>query len=96
MTCGAIGDTQSCAACGAEAMPGEHERMHGSFSVGDRVTHLDMLAQNGTTLPMVGTVVGIKVEFLVEWDGAEPSPVSGWTPSSYYPADVLHRPLDNA
>ena len=66
------------------------------FAVGDRVTHLDMLAQNGTPLPMGGTVVGIKVEFLVEWDGEEVSPLSGWTPTHYYPPDsLMHRPLDN-
>lgn len=54
--------------------------------VGSRVTHVD---PNGKALPMAGTVVGIDVRYLVEWDGEEPRPTSGWTPTYYYPADVL-------
>jgi hypothetical protein len=60
-----------------------------TFAVGDRVTHLDQMAHDGRTLPMAGTVVGVKVEYLVEWDGEEPRPISGWTPTYYYDAEVL-------
>lgn len=58
------------------------------FPVGSRVTHVD---PDGKALPMAGTVVAINVRYLVEWDGEEPRPMSGWTPTYYYPADVLRR-----
>lgn len=60
------------------------------MKVGDRVTHVD---PTGKALPMAGTVVGVNVRYLVEWDGAEPGVISGWTPTFYYPSEVL-RPLD--
>jgi hypothetical protein len=41
------------------------------MNIGDRVEHKDMLAQNGTTLPMRGTVVGVVTQFIVRWDDAE-------------------------
>jgi hypothetical protein len=57
-----------------------------SFDINDRVTHVDHLkpADSGATLPMRGTVVGIQVRYLVEWDGEQPRPLSGWTPTYYY------------
>ena len=49
--------------------------------VGTRVTHVD---PDGKALPMAGTVVAINVRYLVEWDGEQPRPLSGWTPTYYY------------
>jgi hypothetical protein len=54
--------------------------------VGSRVTHLDPA---GKPLPMAGTVVAVKTDYLVQWDDAEPRPTSGWTPTYYYPGAVL-------
>jgi hypothetical protein len=64
------------------------------FTIGDRVTHCDNSkpASSEATLPMAGEVVGVQVRYLVQWDGEGPRPLSGWTPTYYYPAAVL-RPL---
>lgn len=55
---------------------------------GDRVTHVDKL-RLGEVLPMAGEVVGVQVRYLVQWDGEEPRPVTGWVPTYAYPADDL-------
>jgi len=60
-----------------------------AFAVGGRVTHRDLSGSDGSTLPMAGTLVGVEVRYVVQWDDAEPRPVSGWTPTYSYPAAFL-------
>ena len=64
-----------------------------AFNVGDRVTHIDGLRPPGSdaVLQMAGSVVGVQVRYLVEWDGEQPRPVTGWTPTHYYDAEQLRR-----
>ena len=58
------------------------------FREGDRVRHRNM-SPGGADLPMVGTVVGVEVKYIVQWDGADPHPVSGQVPLCSYAADFL-------
>ena len=59
------------------------------MNVGDRVTHLDVLAQDGRTLPMKGTIVGVDVAYIVQWDEAESRIFDGGNRTYPYPPEVL-------
>lgn len=67
---------------------GDQKPTRRTFEVNERVTHIDKFP-GGTTLPMTGTIVGVEVKYIVEWDADEPSPISGFKPLESYPAEDL-------
>lgn len=59
------------------------------MNVGDRVTHLDMLAQDERTLPMKGTIVGVETTYIVQWDNAETRLCGDGKRTHSYPPEAL-------
>lgn len=71
-----------------------------AFEVGARVQHLDQMPPaDGRVLPMRGTVVGIEVRYVVEWDGAKQRDLSMFSDDKqtfHYPAESLVGGADDA